>query len=248
MSPIYFVPIAVAILVIVYVWATAFQTIRISRWEQGGLYIDDGFDRMLPPGQHSILKWGRRIHVSRVPTHVQYQPVGPVEALTADSLPVRLSATVVFKVTDAEVYLAAPVYPALQLAVSQALMTLAGELTLEALLKRDVGHDARLLAVLSGPPGSVTVEEVVLGAVVMPPELRRLLTEAERARMEGLAALERARGEHAALRSLANAARLLKDNPDLMNLRLLQALGTGGKGATLVLGDGALARPGNGRV
>ena len=58
-----------------------------------------------------------------------------------------------------------------------------------------------------------------------------------------LAALERARGEHAALRSPANAARLLKDNPDLMNLRLLQALGSGGKGTTLVLGDGALARP-----
>jgi hypothetical protein len=45
-----------------------------------------------------------------------------------------------------------------------------------------------------------------------------------RARQEGLAALERARGEQAALRSLANAAKMLDGNPALMNLRILQTL------------------------
>jgi hypothetical protein len=49
---------------------------------------------------------------------------------------------------------------------------------------------------------------------------------------------KRARGEQAALRSLANSARLLKGNPELMNLRLLHALaGQPGKEApTVVLG------------
>ena len=45
-----------------------------------------------------------------------------------------------------------------------------------------------------------------------------------RARAEGHAALERARGESAALRNLANAARLMDGNPALMNLRLLQTI------------------------
>ena len=55
--------------------------------------------------------------------------------------------------------------------------------------------------------------------------------------MDSQAALERARGEHAALRALANAARMLKGNPELMNLRLLQvAERGGGKAPTLVLG------------
>jgi hypothetical protein len=41
---------------------------------------------------------------------------------------------------------------------------------------------------------------------------------------EGRAALERARGESAALRNLANAARVLEGNPELLNLRLLQSI------------------------
>lgn len=50
-----------------------------------------------------------------------------------------------------------------------------------------------------------------------------------------LAALEKARGETAALRNLANAARMLEGNPNLMQLRLVQALGEA-SGSTLVLG------------
>jgi len=56
-----------------------------------------------------------------------------------------------------------------------------------------------------------------------------------RARHEGLAALERARGESAALRNLANAASLIEQRPALMQLRILQAIGQA-SGNTLVLG------------
>ncbi len=77
--------------------------------------------------------------------------------------------------------------------------------------------------------------------VILAAEVRRMLAEAERSRREALAALERARGEQAVLRSLANSARMLKGNPALMNLRLLQALQpAAGKGRpTVVLGGGA---------
>ena len=59
--------------------------------------------------------------------------------------------------------------------------------------------------------------------------------EAATARAHGLAALERARGEVAATRALANAARMLTDNPGLLQLRTLQAVETGG--ATVVLSN-----------
>jgi hypothetical protein len=49
--------------------------------------------------------------------------------------------------------------------------------------------------------------------------------------------LERARGETAALRNLANAARMLEGNPALQNLRLLQSLNAvQNSGNTLILG------------
>jgi len=63
-----------------------------------------------------------------------------------------------------------------------------------------------------------------------------------KARQEGLAALERARGETAALRSLANAAHLIERNPALMQLRLLQAVGQN-SGNTVVLGVPAQSGP-----
>lgn len=89
---------------------------------------------------------------------------------------------------------------------------------------------------------------MALRDLVLPAEVRRMVTELERARREGLVALERARGEQAALRSLANAARLLKGNPELHALRVLQALASspGKVPPTLVLGAGGLLPLGGG--
>ena len=56
------------------------------------------------------------------------------------------------------------------------------------------------------------------------------------ARAQGQAALERARGEVAATRALANAARMVADQPALLQLRTLQAIEAGG--ATVVLSAG----------
>ena len=55
-----------------------------------------------------------------------------------------------------------------------------------------------------------------------------------KAKKEGLAALEKARGETGALRNLSNAAKMLENNPGLMQLRIIQALGES-SGNTLVL-------------
>ena len=71
--------------------------------------------------------------------------------------------------------------------------------------------------------------------IMFPGDLKRTFAQVVAARREGLAALERARGETAALRNLANAARMMETNPALLQLRLLQQLGASG-GNTIVLG------------
>jgi len=60
--------------------------------------------------------------------------------------------------------------------------------------------------------------------IMFPGDLKNIFAQVVSARNEGLAALERARGESAALRHLANTAKLLENNPALYQLRLLQAL------------------------
>ena len=70
--------------------------------------------------------------------------------------------------------------------------------------------------------------------MMFPGDVKKVFTEVLKAKQEGQAALERARGESAALRNLANAARLLENNPALQNLRLIQSISAPGN--TLVMG------------
>jgi hypothetical protein len=58
---------------------------------------------------------------------------------------------------------------------------------------------------------------------MFPGPLKAMFTQVVKAKKESLASLEKARGETAALRSLANAAQMVKRNPELLHLRALQA-------------------------
>ena len=80
----------------------------------------------------------------------------------------------------------------------------------------------------------VEVWQVVVKDVILPPDLRSAYAELVTARARGQAQLEAARAETAALRSLANGAKLLDDHPALARLRLVQALPPG---STVELGD-----------
>jgi regulator of protease activity HflC (stomatin/prohibitin superfamily) len=71
--------------------------------------------------------------------------------------------------------------------------------------------------------------------ISFPGELRNTFAQVVNARKEGLAALERARGESAALRNLANAAHLLDEHPNLQHLRLLQTLERQGGNTVVIL-------------
>jgi regulator of protease activity HflC (stomatin/prohibitin superfamily) len=61
--------------------------------------------------------------------------------------------------------------------------------------------------------------------IMFPGELKQMFAQTVKARKEGLAALEKSRGETAALRNLLNAAKILEENPLLVQLRALQSPG-----------------------
>jgi regulator of protease activity HflC (stomatin/prohibitin superfamily) len=84
-----------------------------------------------------------------------------------------------------------------------------------------------------GAAAGLAVESVAVRDVVVPAELRRAAADVAVARAQGLAALERARSEVAAARALANAAKLVADNPAILRLRTLQAVEAGQ--ATVIL-------------
>jgi regulator of protease activity HflC (stomatin/prohibitin superfamily) len=80
----------------------------------------------------------------------------------------------------------------------------------------------------------IEVQRAEVRDVSAPGEVRRAQLALHTARQEGLAALERARGETAALRALANGAKVLADHPALLQLRTAEAAAAGG--GTVILG------------
>lgn len=71
--------------------------------------------------------------------------------------------------------------------------------------------------------------------IMFPEDLKKMFAQVIKAQKEGLAGLEKARGETAALRNLANAAKMIENNPALMQLRLIQSL-EDSSGNTFILG------------
>ncbi len=223
--------------------------VDVNEWEHGLLYVDGRFSRLLPPGRHFNLAFHRRRTVYRLHKFDRLLDVLPADVTSLDRLVYRLGATITYEIVDPhQAFLAHDSNAHLRLAATTALIRFAAAHTLDAVLAGRAALDEKLMAEM--PPALVgcIIKAATITAVVLPPEIRRMVTEVERAKLEGLAALERARGEHAALRSLANAARLLKGNPELMNLRVLQAVApaNGKRPPTLVLGQSALLPVGQG--
>ncbi len=233
------------VFVMVRAWRRAQPFVTVNPWEHGLLYRDGAFVQEMPPGRYRVSDR----HNARVFTVIpQSAFIQPQEALSADRFQVRLSALVTFRVEAARlqaVVMAEVASPddRVRLAATQALRRVVGARTLDELLGRREAMDADLLEQMRAAPSlaGIEVQAAETRDLILAAEVRRMVTEAERSRREALAALERARGEQAVLRSLANSARMLKGNPALMNLRLLHALQPApGKGRpTVVLGGGA---------
>lgn len=214
----------------------------VTEGSAGLLYRDGVFQRVLPPGRHRVA--GRET-LTLVDMTRQMVVVSGQEVLSQDGFLPKLTAVLELTVTDPHAAVSrsqTPYAMVAQQTVQFALRILAAGRAAEDLARMPREEaDAALLALVRRDCAGlgVVIEAVRLRDVNLPADLRRLITGVERARREGRAALERAHAEQAALRALANAARLLRNNPELQNLRLLQAIGTAGAPTTVVLGTPA---------
>ena len=241
-------PISIVLLLLIAAVALAtFRWLRsangpfvtVFEWEHAIAYRDGRFDRLLPPGRHFDWQPHRRT-VQRLRRTDQLLTTAPIDVTSSDKLVYRIATTLTYRITDPRDAFENSYPEKLHHTAATALVKVASTRTLEGFLTERAQLEAELLAAITSPIAGCEILAATISTVVLPPEVRRLFSEVERARMEGAAALERARGEQASLRSLANSARMLKGNPELMNLRLLQALSEKGGRSTLVLGSNAL--------
>ncbi|NLF05946.1 MAG: hypothetical protein GX593_13225 [Actinomycetales bacterium] len=216
--------------------------VTVQTFERAVLHQRGAQARVLEPGRHRYRRLGSAVHV--VDLRPALLKVSGQELLTSDGVGVKASLAVRFRVEDALAWVMSSDADdggreQLHLATQLAVRSFVGGLTAEELLGARAGSGAPLTAAVTSAVAGlgVVVEAVDLRDLSFPGELRGVFARAAIARQEGAAALERARAETAALRSLANAARLLDSTPGLRELRTLQAVESGGGTVVLKASD-----------
>jgi regulator of protease activity HflC (stomatin/prohibitin superfamily) len=204
------------------------RAVQIKEYERALLYRAGRFVRVLEPGRYRVWKAFLHESVAVVDTRWTTLAINGQEMVTADKIGLRLNLVANYRVTDPVRALhlvadyRAQIYQELQLALREAvaalpLDTLMAEKTqLSAALRDGV---APVAAEFGVELGSVGVKDVVL-----PGDVKRMLSQEAEAERAGRAALIAARSETATTRNLVNAARLLAENPALMRLREIQSL------------------------
>lgn len=194
----------------------------------------------LTPGRHRF--WGAGHETVRFDTRWQENIIQGQEFLTSDKASVKVSGLVRFRIANAEKHYAASnnAWQTLYSAVQMALRDVIGSVGIEAALERNDDFGTQLKALVAPVADILGYElDAVLIRDLMPSgDLKRVLTQVMTAKQESLAGLEKARGEAAAMRVMANAARAFEKNPALLQLKFLQALEDGaGYNNQLILGS-----------
>lgn len=221
-----------------------FERVTVYEYQRGLLYRKGRFTRVLEPGQYWIYR--RSTTISKLDIRPRFISVPGQEVLSSDSVSVRISLAAEYEIADpAKAVNSVEDYEhALYLTLQVALREIVGQAEIDTLLENrgDVG---RRLLELSGSALTnygLKLRSVEVKDIMFPGPLKRTFARVVEARKEGLAALERARGEQAALRNLANAAKVMEGNPMLMHLRLLQEIGSA-TGHTIILGMPGVTTP-----
>lgn len=226
-----------------------FKKLTVASGTVALLYRNGVFVRELPPGLHRWFDLLGTTTSAIVPTTKLVLPAQDITVMSKDQFSFKLSLTPICQIIDAKGYHEAkpaesaawPVqfgfgFPELSPTINAATLDGVSQLSLDEFLVDPKAVIPAVRGQLGKALPGAELQDLLITAITMPPEVRKMFTEVERAKREGLAALERARGETASLRALANAARSLQDNPQLAQLRTLQAMESAKGTKTFVLG------------
>lgn len=196
---------------------------RALRFRNGRLLGEVG------PGKYRLRP--RTDELQTVDVRRRHLVVSGQEVLTSDRVPLKISLIAEYSVADVTKALSVvqahteSLYALLQLALREQLATR----DLDAALTDRGEIGTAVHAAVSEPAREfgIDLNAVHVRDFMMAGGLRNAYSDVIEARQQGLAALERARGEGAAVRSLANTAQVMEKHPGIMQLRLLQAVEQG---------------------
>lgn len=218
--------------------------VTIYDWQFGLLYDGGVYKRLLAPGTHrffvpphSFIVFDRRPQFVTLPGQ---------EVLTRDALGLKVTLLAEIQIEDPtklvrnfpvsnQTDVVNAIYPLIQVPIREAASTY----TLDEIIQnRDALPElVRASALERLSAAGIKLNKISVRDIMIAKELRDAYAASAIAQKTAAATLERARSEVAAMRALANAARMAQGNPELMQLRALQAMQTSNGGRHTVVFD-----------
>jgi len=202
--------------------------VQVNEFSAGILWIDGKVDRVLGAGSYAFWKFNRTVSVDLVDLRLQAVDVSGQDILTRDKVSLRLNLAATYRITDvlkAYTQLQKPaehLYRELQFGLRAAVGTRSLDELLEnkAVIDEVVTGHARAKLADYG----LALESVGVKDIVLPGEMKTILSQVVEAQKAAEANVIRRREETAASRSLLNTAKVMEDNPTALRLKELETL------------------------
>lgn len=197
-------------------------TKKIIYESQKGLLVKNGkIERELEPGMYRTFKHSQR-EIFVYPKSAQAYLV-PNSCRSKDNASFIVDIPTLITITDIRAYYLSEVtyYQEVARVCTKHIQSVTKDLTLAEALAEPITIDAIILNEELAKSGlTITIEGSI--EVRLPRNLQNAIDAQEVARQKAKAEIEEARGRTAVLRHYANAAKMTKDNPDLLRLLLGQ--------------------------
>ncbi|EPR44012.1 band 7 protein [Desulfovibrio sp. X2] len=166
--------------------------------------------------------------MTRVALRVITMDVPNQDVITRDNVSVKVNAVVYFRVMDpvkAIVEVEDYIYATSQLAQTT-LRSVCGGVELDSLLshREEVNHEIQAILDQHTDPWGIKVTTVELKYIDLPQEMQRSMAKQAEAERERRAKVINAEGEFQAAAKLTEAARIISESPQALQLRYLQTL------------------------
>ncbi|GAB4209178.1 MAG: slipin family protein [Coleofasciculaceae cyanobacterium] len=194
----------------------------------GLLYVNQEFQAQIQPGIHAWWLFGRSFQTEVFDLRLQNIEVSGQDILSKDKVPLRLNLTAGFRIHDplraknGLSDISGFLYKELQFALRAAV----GEQTLDALLEDKGNIDRSVAEYIRAKTADygIEVDSVGVKDIILPGEIRTILSKVVEAEKAAQANVVRRREETAATRSMLNTAKVMEDNPVALRLKELEVL------------------------
>jgi regulator of protease activity HflC (stomatin/prohibitin superfamily) len=227
----------IVLVVLIFVFKTGFRRITIFEYETGLKYKKGKFQKIITPGQYWYIPYF--VFIRKIDTRPRFVSITGQEVLSSDGITLKVSIAANFNIAEPDISVnkVQNYQDALYLELQLALREIIGSADIDTILssRDELSKKLKEMTDSKTKELGLNLNSVALKDIMFPGKLKEMFAQVINAKKEGLAALEKARGESAALRNLANAAKLIESNPNLLQLRLLQSFGQS-SGNNLILG------------